>query len=79
MASAALAGGLPSRAWAAEGEVPALSVEEFKRLHAQLQPPKEGWRELAWQTSLIQAKALAVAQKKPLYILVRSGHPLGCV
>jgi len=56
-----------------------LTVAEFQRLHRELQPPKEEWRSLPWQTSLLAARAIALREKKPLYMLVRSGHPLGCV
>ena len=47
---------------------PGLDESGFKKLHAQLAPPSdEGWR------------GLAATQKKPVYMLVRSGNPLGCV
>jgi hypothetical protein len=61
-------------------EAPSLSVTEFKRLHQQLQPPRdESWRLLPWHNSILEARAEAAREKKPLYLLVRSGHPLGCV
>jgi hypothetical protein len=57
-----------------------LSLSEFQELHQALQPPRgEAWRELPWQTSILEAVSLAAREKKPLYMLVRSGHPLGCV
>jgi sterol desaturase/sphingolipid hydroxylase (fatty acid hydroxylase superfamily) len=62
--------------------VAALAIDEatFTKLHAQLQPPQdEAWRELPWQDSILKARTLAAMQKKPIYMLVRSGHPLGCV
>jgi hypothetical protein len=59
---------------------PGLDESEFKKLHAQLAPPSdEAWRGLPWQDSVLQAAALAATQKKPVYMLVRSGNPLGCV
>lgn len=59
---------------------PALDESTFKRLHDQLQPPQdEAWRELPWQDSLLKAREHAATQKKPIYMLVRSGNPLGCV
>jgi hypothetical protein len=58
----------------------ALDEAGFVRLHAQLKPPAdEAWRGLPWQDSVTGARALAVAEKKPVYMLVRSGNPLGCV
>ena len=50
------------------------------KLHAQFKPPDdEAWWRLPWQDSALEARALAVAKKKPVYMLVRSGNPLGCV
>jgi len=57
-----------------------LDDAQFDRLHRQLQPPaEEGWSSLPWKTSLVQACVLAARQKKPLLMVVRAGHPLGCV
>lgn len=57
-----------------------LDAEEFERLHAGLRPPaEEGWSSIAWKTSLAQACVEAAREKKPLFMVVRSGHPLGCV
>jgi hypothetical protein len=60
-------------------ERPALSVAEFKKLHKQLSTAKEPWQEIPWRLTLLEARADAVREKKPVYMLVRSGHPLGCV
>lgn len=58
----------------------ALDGAKFGELHAELKPPAdEEWRELPWQDSVLQARAVAVKKKKPVYMLVRSGNPLGCV
>jgi hypothetical protein len=52
----------------------------FWKIHERLAPPPdEGWRDLPWQVSVLEARSLAQSQKKPVYMLVRSGHPLGCV
>ena len=56
-----------------------LTIEEFQKLHREMQPPDEAWRDLPWHTSLLEARAQAAKEKKPVYMLVRSGHPLGCV
>jgi hypothetical protein len=58
----------------------ALDETEFARLHKQLRPPSEkGWSSIPWKTSLVQACVQAAREKKPLFMVVRSGHPLGCV
>lgn len=57
-----------------------LDVGEFERLHVGLRPPaEEGWSSIRWKTSLAQACVQAAREKKPLFMVVRSGHPLGCV
>ena len=63
-----------------EKPAPGLTLAEFEDLHRRLQPPPgEAWRALPWHTSLLGARALAARERKPVYMLVRSGHPLGCV
>ena len=77
---------LPCVAWAllalaaTAKEPAALSEAEFKKLHTQLQPPKdEPWRGVPWKDTIHEARDEAAAQKRPVFMLVRSGHPLGCV
>jgi hypothetical protein len=56
-----------------------LTVDEFKTLHAQLQPAKgEMWRTIPWKVSLVEAQALAARTKRPLFIWAMDGNPLGC-
>jgi hypothetical protein len=71
--------GLVARGWSDETRS-GLSLAEFQELHQALQPAQdEAWRDLPWHTSILDAVGVAVRDKKPLYMLVRSGHPLGCV
>jgi hypothetical protein len=56
-----------------------LSTAEFEKLHKELQSPREPWQAIPWKLSLLEARAQAVKEKKPVYMLCRSGHPLGCV
>jgi hypothetical protein len=56
-----------------------LTVDEFKALHAQLQPAEnEAWRTIPWRVSLVEAQAAAAREKKPIFIWAMDGHPLGC-
>ena len=53
---------------------------EFARLCAELAPPgTDSWLQIPWRLSLVQALRAAARESKPLAIVVRSGHPLGCV
>jgi hypothetical protein len=56
-----------------------LPVADFARLHKDLCSAKEPWQEIPWRLSLLDAQAAARKENKPVYMLVRSGHPLGCV
>lgn len=61
-------------------QVSALDETEFARLHNQLTPSaKKGWSSISWKTSLVQACVQAAREKKPLFMVCRAGHPLGCV
>ena len=51
----------------------------FDKLHKELSSAKEPWQNLPWQLSLVQACSEAAKENKPVYMLCRSGHPLGCV
>ena len=52
---------------------------QFDKLHKELSSAKEPWQNLPWQLSLVQACSVAAKENKPVYMLCRSGHPLGCV
>jgi hypothetical protein len=57
-----------------------LSQAEFVKLHQLLHPAKqEPWQAVPWKLSILEAQAQAAKEKKPIFMLVRSGHPLGCV
>lgn len=64
---------------AAPDERRGLSDADFKELHGPLISAKEPWEAIPWRLSVREAQADAAKEKKPVYMLVRSGHPLGCV
>lgn len=56
-----------------------LGVQEFEKLHKELQPPKdEAWLSIPWKTNLLEARDAAAEQKKPILLWSMDGHPLGC-
>ena len=56
-----------------------LSVQEFERLHKEVQPPKdELWRSIPWKVSILEAREESVKTGKPIFVWVASGEPLGC-
>lgn len=58
---------------------PKLTPAAFAKLYKELTSAKEPWQSIPWQLSLIDARALAAKENKPVYMLCRAGHPLGCV
>jgi hypothetical protein len=69
---------LPLTALLARAEPRELPGPEYRKLHAEL-TAREPWQTIPWRLSLLEARADAAREKKPVYLLVRSGHPLGCV
>ena len=56
-----------------------LSLADFDKLHKELQPPKdELWRSIPWRVSIVEAREAAAKEKKPIFVWVASGEPLGC-
>ena len=56
-----------------------LTLAEFEKLHKELQPPKdELWRTIPWHVSIVEAQHAAAKTKKPIFVWVASGEPLGC-
>jgi hypothetical protein len=56
-----------------------LSLEEFEKLHRDLQPVRdEAWRTVPWKISLLEARDLAIRERKPIFIWSMDGNPLGC-
>ena len=79
MAAVCLAAGLwcfaPAQA-EAEGD---LTAADFGKMHKELTSAREPWQTLPWHLSLVEACKQAAKDNKPVYMLCRSGHPLGCV
>lgn len=56
-----------------------LSEGEFARLQKELRPPKdELWSAIPWHVSILEARDEAARLKKPIFVWVASGEPLGC-
>ena len=56
-----------------------LTDAEFEKLHKEIRPPKgELWRSIPWKISLLEGRDAATKEKKPMFVWVASGEPLGC-
>jgi hypothetical protein len=67
--------GIVTLAWGQAADTPA----EFAKLHKELTATKEAWQAIPWHVSLLEARTQAAKENKPIYMLCRAGHPLGCV
>ena len=65
---------------AAALDAPVLSREEIDAKIAALAPTKEEDKFLTvqWRTSLMEARAEAQLQGKPIFMWIMNGNPLGC-
>ena len=58
---------------------PALTPAAFEDLHASLtSSAAEKWQTIPWKVDLLEARALAARDGKPLFLWSMNGHPLGC-
>lgn len=56
-----------------------LTMREFEKLHKELQPSKdELWRTIPWHVSILEGREVAAKARKPIFVWVASGEPLGC-
>lgn len=62
-----------------QADEPRLTRADFEELHTELTAAKEPWQAIPWRLSLLEACAQAAKDNKPVYMLARAGHPLGCV
>ena len=62
--------------WAVEPIKP----EQFVKLRALIKPEpvEDKWTQIAWMTSLWEARKRAAAEGKPILLWEMDGHPLGC-
>ena len=55
-----------------------LTPTEFQKLHADLLQ-LEKWEGIPWKANLLEARAQAAKEKKPLFLWVMDAKPLGSV
>ena len=54
-----------------------LSDEEFKKLQPEMRLKSKGWASLPWRATLTDAREAAVREKKPIFMMVDTGNPIG--
>jgi hypothetical protein len=57
----------------------ALQIADWTKLHEELVPKRtEAWQTIPWRVDLLEARAAAIEEGKPLFLWSMNGHPLGC-
>ena len=54
-----------------------LSDAEFQKLSKELRLKSKPWATIPWQASVTEARDLAAKQKKPIFMMVDTGNPIG--
>lgn len=55
-----------------------LSLAEFKELKPILDVKNQPWTTIPWKYSITEARKLAAAAKKPIFMVINTGNCLGC-
>ena len=54
-----------------------LSEEEFAALRKNLQLKSKPWATIPWRATVTEARDAAAREKKPIYMMVDTGNPIG--
>ena len=54
-----------------------LSDAEYRRLSETLRFENQPWAAIPWTVSIREARARAVREKKPLFLQINTGNPIG--
>jgi hypothetical protein len=55
-----------------------LSPAEFNQLRPILDLKNQPWATIPWKYSITEARKLAAARKKPIFMVINTGNALGC-
>jgi hypothetical protein len=62
----------------AASATPALGLAEFQELRPILDLRNQPWATIPWKYSITEARKLAAATHKPIFMVVNTGNSLGC-
>ena len=54
-----------------------ISDEEFRTLQPELRLRNKGWASLPWRATLTDAREAALKERKPIFMMVDTGNPIG--
>jgi hypothetical protein len=50
---------------------------EYQKLRPDLRLKSRGWASLPWRATLTEAREAALREKKPIFMMVDTGNPIG--
>ena len=56
---------------------PRLPDEDYERLRRALDLAAQPWARIPWRVSLDEARAVAARERKPLFLQINTGNPVG--
>lgn len=54
-----------------------LTDEEFRKIQPEMRLKSKGWASLPWRATLTDAREAAIREKKPIFMMVDTGNPIG--
>jgi hypothetical protein len=54
-----------------------ISDPEYQALRGDLRLKNKGWASLPWRATLTEAREAALKEKKPIFMMVDTGNPIG--
>jgi hypothetical protein len=54
-----------------------LTNAEYERLQKELRLKSKPWATIPWKGSVTEARELALKEKKPIFMMVDTGNPIG--
>jgi hypothetical protein len=54
-----------------------LSEDEFRKIQPEMRLKSKGWASLPWRATLTDARESAIREKKPIFMMVDTGNPIG--
>lgn len=54
-----------------------LTDEEFRKVQPEMRLKSKGWASLPWRATLTDAREAAIREKKPIFMMVDTGNPIG--
>lgn len=54
-----------------------MSEEEYRKIQPEMRLKSKGWASLPWRATLTDARESAIREKKPIFMMVDTGNPIG--